>query len=365
MDLYLTGASSLSLLRHARRSADLALVPAGSPAERDLRVDPARLAGMLPGGVLLPTSARPLELRFPDAAARCQSCLVRAHTGPAELPEGSFLEVLSSRGDPSPFSADHEGHVYVESAALALLSGARALYGNVARGRLTANAALIRLSALAMELCGSYARDPMSPATGSVAYDLEPVAGVCEIRDLLGQMGGASGVKLARRAASYANDGSGSAMETLWYFAFCLPPRLGGIHLERPLQNVAIEWPPGTRELACHKVLRPDFHWPRFRRVCEYDSELHKSPHAFYEDRNRAKDYGLCELGYFPITDRDTESADAMLAFLRQLVRSIEGSQDERFRRRIRRVLADPEVHAARNVLRSLLMPPTLRWQDE
>lgn len=365
MDLYLAGSDSLKLLRYARRSEDLMLVPAESSGEKDLRVEPARLAGMLPGDLLLPAPAHPLELRFPGATGRCQSCLVRSHAGSAELPEGSYLEVLSARGDPSPFSAEHEGHVYVESAALSLLSGARGLYGEVARERLSANAALIRLSALAMELCGSYARDPADPATGRIAYDLPPVASVRETADLLGQLGGAHGAKLARRAVAYANDGSGSAMETLWYFAFCLPPRLGGIHLERPLQNVALEWPPGTRELACHERLRPDFHWPRYGRVCEYDSELHKNPRAFYEDRDRAKDYGLCELGYFPITDRDTASADAMLAFLRQLVHAIEGAEDANFRRRMRRVLGDPEVNAARNVLRALLMPPTLRWQDE
>lgn len=290
---------------------------------------------------------------------------MRAHVGLTTLPEGSYLEVISSAGDSSPFSPTHEGHLYVESAPLAIASAARALYGEVARERLSANSALIRLAPLAMELCGSYAREPLSPATGPMAYDLAPLATTREVAGLLDQLGGAHGVKLARRAVACANDGSGSAMETLWYFAFCLPPRLGGIHLERPLQNVAIEWPPGTRGLACHERLRPDFHWPRYRRVCEYDSELHKCPRAFYEDRDRAKDYGLCRLGYFPITDRDTSSADAMLAFLRQFVRSIEGEEDEAFRRRMRRVLDDPEVHAARNLLRALLMPPTPRWRDE
>ena len=365
MDLYLAGGDSLKLLRYARQSDDLMLVPAPPPGEKSVCVEPELLAGMLPGGLLAPTPAHPLELRFPDASGRCQSGLVRAHTGPASLPEGSYLEVLDARGDPSPFSARREGHVYVESAAPTLLSAARTLYGEVARERLSADSALIRLSALAMELCGSYARDPADPATGRMAYDLAPVASVRETADLLGQLGGAHGVKLARRAVAYANDGSGSAMETLWYFAFCLPPRLGGIHLERPLQNVALEWPPGTRELACHERLRPDFHWPRYGRVCEYDSELHKSSRAFYEDRDRAKDYGLCGLGYFPITDRDSASGDAMLAFLRQLVRSVERREDERFRRRMRRVLGDPEVNAARNLLRALLMPPVRRWRDE
>ena len=365
MNLYLAGDDSLTLLRHARQSDDLMLVPALWPGDKDLCVESARFSEMLPADLLAPTPAHPLELRFPDAGSRCQSRLVRAHIGLAALPEGSYLEVLDAQGNPSPFSVNHGGHVYVESASLTLLSAARTLYGQVALGRLSTNSALIRLAALAMELCGIYARDPLEPATGQMAYDLPQIASVSEVALLLDQLGGSPGVKLARRAVTYANDGSGSAMETLWYFAFCLPPRLGGIHLERPLQNAPIEWPPGTRELACHERLRPDFHWPRYRRVCEYDSELHKSPRAFYEDRDRAEDYGLCELGYFPITDQDTASADAMLAFLRLFVRSIEGEEDDNFRRRMRRVLGDPQVNVARNLLRALLMPPTLRWREE
>ena len=365
MNLFLAGEDSLRVLRQARRSSDLMLVPAErGPLERDgTRIEVGQIADMLPGELPL-SAARPLSLRFPNASSRSQSSLVRSSPNLAALPEDSYLEVLSSRGDPSPFSPRHEGHVFVEAAPLALVSAARSLYQSVTQGLLTRRAALIRLSALAMELCGSYARDPALPGVGEVAYDLSPITTASELTSGLEGLGGRHGVKLARQAASHANDGSGSPMETLWYFAFCLPPRLGGIHLERPLQNVAIDWPEGTRELACHDRLRPDFHWPRYGRVGEYDSELHKNPQAFYEDRNRAKDYALCKLGYFPITDLDTASGDAMLALLRQFVKSLEGVEDANFFRRMGRVLNDPEVNAARKVLRSLLMPPGLRWQD-
>lgn len=366
MDLFLAAEDSLRLLRHARRSEGLMLVPAERHAVEaaDARVDPERLADMLPRELFSPARDRPVALRFPSESSRSQSTLVRASPNLGRLPEGSYLEVLDACGDPSPFSAGHEGHVYVESSALTVTSAARALYRSVSRELLSGNAALIRLSALAMELLGSYARSPTHPAGGRIVYDLEPLSSTRAVSERLAQMGGTHGTKLARRAVSLANDGSGSPMETLWYFAFCLPPRLGGIHLERPLQNVAIAWPEGARELACHDRLRPDFHWPRYGRVGEYDSELHKSPAAFYEDRNRAKDYALCHLAYFPITDRDSASEAAMLAFLRQLVRSIEEVEDDVFRRRMHRVLDDPEVRAARALLRSLLMPPPLRYAD-
>ena len=366
MNLFLAYTDSLKVLRHARRSDDLMLVPANHLSLKDdTSVDVGLLGDMLPQGLVVPTRGHPLSLRFPGDAARSQSALVSSSPNLATLPTGSYLEVLSADGDPSPFSRDHGGHVLVESAPLSLVSAAQSLYRSVAQGRITERAALIRLSAFAMELCGSYARDPARPGTGDILYDLDPLAGVEDLRRALRGMPRLHGAKLARRAAGLANDGSGSAMETLWYFAFCLPPRLGGIHLERPLQNVALEWPEGTRELACHDRLRPDFHWPRYGRVGEYDSELHKNPSAFYEDRNRAKDYALCHLGYFPITDKDTADGPAMLAFLRQFVKSLEDVETAAFFRRMRRILNDPEVDAARVVLHSLLMPPVVRYEQE
>lgn len=365
MDLFLSHKDSLKVLRHARRSEELVLVPADHLSlKSDASIDAGSLGSMLPQELLAPTKGHPISLRFPGDATRSQSSLVRSSPNLGALPPGSYLEVLSADGDPSPFSRGHEGHVFVESAPLALVSAAQPLYRSVAQELITERAALIRLASFAMELCGSYVRDPAHPGTGDIIYDLDPLARIEDLRHALGEMPRLHGAKLARRAAKLANDGSGSAMETLWYFAFCLPPRLGGIHLERPLQNVEIDWPEGTRELACHDRLRPDFHWPRYGRVGEYDSELHKSAHAFYEDRNRAKDYALCHLGYFPITDRDTADGPAMLAFLRQFVKSLENVETDAFFRRMRRILNSPEVNAAREVLRSLLMPPVTRYEE-
>ena len=367
MDIFLAHEDSLKVLRHARRTGDLALIPAGRGAiQRDHgRIDASSLVSALPGDVLAPTRAQPVSLRFADDASRSQCGIVRAIPNLACLPDGSYLELISSTGGPLPTAAGEPVHVFVEAAGLSLLSAAQSLGELVRRERLTRNAALVRLSGFLMELCGSYARDPLSPASGEVVYDLPPVSSVAEASSFLESASGLHGHTLARMAAGYANDGSGSTMETLWYHAFCLPPRLGGMHLQRPLQNVPLEWPDEVSALVSHQTMRPDFFWALYRAACEHQGKDHASEEALAEDCNRARDYELCGIDYFPVTKKDAHSEKAVRAFLAQLVEKFAPYEGPSFKRRMRQRLDDPDVVLARSVLLSQLMPASQRWHDE
>ena len=223
---------ALRMLRHARRSDGLELVPADGRALRDAEdgIEPEVLLAALPGAVFDPR-ARPVQLRFDDAPARSRCSLVRAHSGLRDLPDEGFLEVRDQSGNPLCARGGTVVHVFVESPGLALAGAGAALAVDEAAGRISRNAALVRLVGLAMELCGLYTRDPVSPLGGGAAHDLEPIGCVADAADLLSALPGRRGVARARRALSHANDGSGSAMETLWYALFCLPPRLGGARL--------------------------------------------------------------------------------------------------------------------------------------
>lgn len=365
MNLFLAHENSLAMLRYARRCEEVALLPADHVR---LSRDGPAVTGSALAGIHLPilgtpTPRNPLCLRLAGDKRAWRSHLLRISPDLETLPEKSYLEVLPLTHARS-HATENELRIFVEAPALALVSAASALYERVADGRIGDKAALVRLIALAMEFAGSYARDPEHPATGEPVYELQPIVSVAEIATGLDQLCGRRGIELARRAANYVNDGSGSPMETLWYLLFCLPPRLGGLHLERPQQNVALEIAEELRPIACHRRLRPDFHWPRYQSVCEYDSRLHQSEGAFYEDRRRAKDYGLLGLSYFPITDRDTASGRAVKAFLAQFVKRLEDIEGPAFARRMRRTLSNPEVDAAREMLRATLMPPVQRWED-
>lgn len=367
MDIFLAHEDSLRLLRHARREDGLALVRAG-PRElsRDHgRIDAPTLARALPEDLLAPTRAHPVSLRFRDDASRSQCAVVRAVPNLGRLPDGSYLEVVRAAGDPLAPEGLEPAHVFVESAGLSLLSAAQTLGGMVRAELLTRNAALVRLSGFLMELCGSYARDPLHPASGEVAYDLAPVSSVAEVASFLASARGLHGRTLAQMAAGYANDGSGSAMETLWYHVFCLPPRLGGLHLRRPLQNVPLLWPPEVSDLVSHQTMRPDFYWASYQAACEHQGKDHASEEALAEDCDRARDYELCGIDYFPVTKRDARSERSVRAFLAQLVRKFAPYEGASFLRRMQQHLDDPDAAAARNVLLSLLRPVPRRWQEE
>lgn len=367
MDIFLAHEDSLKVLRHARRTGDLALVPADRDAiRRDHgRIDASGLTSALPGDVLAPRRTQPVSLRFANDASRSQCGIVRAIPNLARMPDGSYLELANSAGDPLTTAEGEAVHVFVEAAGLSLLSAAQSLGELVRRERLTRNAALVRLSGFLMELCGSYARDPLSPSSGEVIYDLPPVSSVAEVASFLESVRGLHGHTLARMAAGYANDGSGSTMETLWYHAFCLPPRLGGMHLQRPLQNVPLQWPDEVSALVSHQTMRPDFFWASYRAACEHQGRDHTSEEALAEDCDRARDYELCGIDYFPVTKKDARSERAVRAFLAQLVEKFAPHETPSFRRRMRQRLDDPDVVLARSVLLSQLRPASLRWLDE
>lgn len=367
MDVYLAHEDSLKMLRYARREEGLILVPAGAASS-----DPARhrlsselLSRALPRDLFSLSRINPVSLRSPDAAKRSQCAVVRSSPNLASLPGGSYLEVLHTEGSPLFVGPGEVVHVFVEAAGLVMLSGACLLNRAVREGRVTRLAAFLRLVALGMELCGSYARDPLRPGVGDICYGLLPVSSSAELPPLVRELGGMHGAVLARRAATYVNDGSGSTMETLWYLALCLPPRYGGVGLERPLQNVPVEWPASMRALSCHRRLTPDFYWPRYKSVGEYDSGLHKSDQAFYEDRNRAKDYGLLDLAYFPLTDLDTVDTAAMKQSICQLVAHFKKYEGAAFGRKMGRLLNSAELDEARGVLRATLLPPRGRWSED
>lgn len=365
MDAFLAYGDSLRMLRCARRSDELDLVPCDAYVRAASgRVDLPLLTEALAGMVPTPTPGRPVALRCSDDASRSQSALVRSVPNLSSLPEGSYLEVATKEGGPLVARDDVTVHVFVEAPALALVGAARLLQRAIRSGQLSRDAALVRLTALAMELCGTYARDSEHPLTGEVAHNLESIGHLDAVRPWLADARSLHGLPLARRAASWANDGSNSTMETLWYLVFCLPPRFGGLHLPRPLQNVSLEWPESVRELACHERMRPDFHWPGYRTVCEHLGGDHEGFDAVVEDSGRARDYELCDISYLPLTKQDLRDEPAARALLAQLVRVIEPHETISFRRRMRRALSDPDVIAARRVLLAQLLPPRAQWSS-
>ena len=361
--LCLAGEDSLRMLRFARRNEDLILVPAEKDVLRgcDDAVDAQTLASSLPPEIFAPSRQRPVCLRFDDDASRSQSALVHAASGLARLPDSACLEVLTAVGDPLLTCGNDVTHVLVEGAGMSLVSAADVMSGVECRGLLSKEACIIRLLGFAMELVGLYARDPLEPRAGEVAHDLVPIATTRDLCEFLESATRLRGLERARLVTSYANDGSNSTMETLWYAAFCLPPRLGGCHLARPLQNVPLDWPDEVASVVGHGTMRPDFYWPGYETAFEHQGGDHADEAALAEDSDRARDYELCHIHYLPLTKKDARREESMRALLAQLFSIIAPYEGTAFPRKARRILNDPEVCAARRVLIGQLMPPIAR----
>lgn len=368
MDFYLARNDSLKMLRWARREPGVCLL---APGEKDLgekslaierpsRHDLLRVLGAEPIRAAGVADSGKIELHAGCRAGRSQSALASVTPSPALAPD-AFLEV--ARADAAPLWPDADGdRLFVEAASLALVSCGLDLERRIARGTLTREAAVLRASAFAMELAGTYCRDPLDPANGEIVYGLENLADVSAMASWLDVPRHLHGIDLARISCAYAASSSASAMETFWYHVLCMPPRLGGMHLERPLLNAKLDWPSGVGELVCHGSIRPDFFWPDAGVACEYDGAGHREESAFQEDRNRARDYALCGIDYFPLTVDDSRTLNAVQRALAQIASLLGRREPEAFSRRVRRNLLGEGPLKARRVLMSQLFP--VRTQD-
>lgn len=366
MDFYLARNDSLRMLRWARREAGVCLL---APGEKDLEIkrpsrrDLLRLLEAEPLAAAGAASSGKVELHANGHTGRSQSSLARVTPSSSVFGTCAFLEVARDDGASLWSGGDSCDHLYVEAPPLALVSCGFDLERRIARGSLTREAAILRASAFAMELAGTYCRDPLDPAAGEIAYGLDALAGVESMAGWLDAPRHLHGIDLARIACAYACDGSASAMETFWYHVLCMPPRLGGMHLERPLLNASLDWPEDTSGLTCHDSMRPDLFWPNAGVACEYDGATHREEVAFQEDRNRARDYALCGIEYFPLTAEDSRSLDAVQKVLAQIASLLGRYESAVFSRRVKRNLLGEHALKARKVLMSQLLP--VRAQDE
>ena len=364
MDAVVTYEDSLKLLRIARIDAGLTLVPShpdgfsgDSPAHCDF--DMRLLKAALPESFSPPTPEKPLHLAFPSRGARTKSSCIAPSAVLNELPEGAYLEVVPTGGAPLAEGLHDRVRLFVESPGLSLVRMAHHLGRRVAAGTFSEDAAIIRLAGLGMEFCGSFARDPQDPGRGISTFELPAVVHAQDILSLLDNLPRMRGLRLARKAAAYVRDDSGSPHETLLSLAYRLPPKMGGAGFAEPLANAPLVWPERAqaRGILKHRSMRPDFHWPQYLLASEYLGGVHGKPSSLAEDSNRIQDYQSCDYSVFPATYEDIRSTQALGSYLARLARIMALYEGEGFARRIERVLLDPDVRQARAVLIAHLLP--------
>lgn len=153
---------------------------------------------------------------------------------------------------------------------------------------------LAQLTELACALSGNYrfASKPEDVVTSAV-----PLTSLREMRAFLHAHQQIRGASKALRAIDLAIDHLGSPYETILYLFLCLPRKLGGYGLPKPVANQPIA--PKSREahLVAQHNFYPDLFWPDKQLIVEYDSfKHHSTPKKTEHDARRRND--LESIGY-------------------------------------------------------------------
>ena len=370
--LYITGRQALRLHRAARAGE---IVCAATVDTRSITPSPLLEQSADELGLsrlmewLNVTKEHPLHVLSPSAEQRCRTIGICSHVIRHTLPSGSFLEITTGSDSEKALPIPANVRVLIDAPPLIIVNMANELNDRVRKEAISELVARLRLIALANELCGSYARDPIAPQSRRCHYD---ETGKCnrfstpdEVRAALDEMRGLKGSSRARYAAKYILDHSGSPMETYLDMALFLPPRLAGLGMPTPLLNKKLQVSEKVHANLKHSTLRPDIQWPDFNTLAEYlgDKE-HASKKARIEDKNRGQDYSTAGFtSYFLMFD-DVKSQTALKRTAEMLARTLteQGAHNELSR--LERVYSKKGFYEKQTSLIKTLLPPVLRYDQ-
>ena len=214
----------------------------------------------------------------------------------------------------------------------------------------------LELLSIGMELCGSYSKwaldsgRPEAPygrdskSARSYTYDLPPAMNANRMEAFVERMKGQRGAVGARATLRWLLDGSASPMETATYLLLCLPRRVGGYGLPKPLLNplLKISGPSGTKERY------PDLFWLGANIDVEYNSdEDHSGEWARYRDSKREIELTVADVRVLPLTRPQLMAANEFDDFANGIRRML----------KIRTRPLDPDWAIKRDNLRSFLLP--------
>lgn len=185
---------------------------------------------------------------------------------------------------------------------------------------------------LGMELCGAYSR--WYPGLGRAemsrirsnhedlecTYFLPRAMRAQRAKAFVDRLSEFSGSANARTALKWVVDGSASPMETIVYLLLCLPKRLGGYGLPKPVLNpkLLISNPDGMKERY------PDLFWNGPNIDVEYNSDsAHRGEQARYRDSKREIELTVAHVRVLPLTRQQLMSTAEFDAFAQGLRRML------------------------------------------
>ena len=219
---------------------------------------------------------RPLDVLVFDPEMRRQSKQIACRAWSVDIPPRAFYRV---------------GDMNVSSPEFVFLQMAQEL-------------PLAQLIALGCELCGTYVLLPKSAAHPE-SLDESPqrnssLTSVDRLLKFVEHAKGAHGRTKALRALKYVIDGSRSPMETVVYMLLCLPPKLGGYGLRKPVLNADIPLDDEARAIAGRISCYGDLCWIEEKLDIEYHGVVHVGASHMKSDVGR--ELGIEHMGWRVIT---------------------------------------------------------------
>ena len=232
---------------------------------------------------LTPKTGCRLHLLFAGGALRSRRADVRSHVCSAPLPAGSLLRV-------SP-------HALVCSPELTFL-------------QLAEHYSPAKLIMAGCELCGTYVLDAESaPGSARTLPERPALTSADALAAFAEDAVSLMGRRAAQAAAVHVFDGAASPMEAKLALLLCLPLRMGGRNLPRPVLNREIPLTPEARRLYPRQSCRADLYWPDVGLDLEYDGAYHEDGHT--HSRNVARTAALEAQGIDVLTVAYPQVADA------------------------------------------------------
>ena len=198
--------------------------------------------------------------------------------------------------------------------------------------RIASQCDLIDTIDLGMELCGTYSRWRMEPSgfgdpiyrehneTRACTFNIPAVMQAKRMNAFATRLAQQRGSRDAQAALRWIIDHSASPMETAVYLLLCLPKRLGGFGLPKPVLNpkLTISNPDGTKERY------PDLFWAGPNIDVEYNSDSsHSGEWARYRDSKREIELVVADVRVLPLTRPQVMGIDEFDSFARGLQRML------------------------------------------
>ena len=185
---------------------------------------------------------------------------------------------------------------------------------------------------IGMELCGSYSLWRLEPdvmgdpyylerrETQTCTFDVPQASSAARLAAFVERQQGQRGAVGARAALRWVLDRSASPMETTVYLLLCLPKRLGGYGLPKPVLNpkLIVSNPDGRKERY------PDLFWLGKNIDVEYNSDsAHSGEWSRYRDSKREVELTVANVKVLPLTRAQLMNIDEFDAFAQGLRRML------------------------------------------